>query len=302
VANSNNSPRFANPGAPLTGYPPVYDTRTELELRPRLSLNMIAQRLAGTDGYGPPGFTLATLQETMLGQRNYSADLARAAVVAMCRAHPVLTATDGSRVDVSAACAVLAAWNGRADTSSRGEVLWQQAYGGINYNEDWWRTPFDPAQPLTTPRDLNTGDPAVQQALADTVQFFQASNIPLDIPLGAVQHYAGIALPGCTEGEGCFDRVEGAAPPGGGKANQAAAEPAQPGDASNGSSFIMATELTPQGPRTRTILTYSESANPASSHYADQTALFASSRWVTERFTEAEINADPQLRTATVRG
>ena len=52
VADSNNSPWLANPNAPLTGYPPVYDTRQELELRPRLSLNMIAERLAGTDGYG----------------------------------------------------------------------------------------------------------------------------------------------------------------------------------------------------------------------------------------------------------
>ena len=58
----------------------------------------------------------------MLGQRNYSADLARAAVVAMCRAHPVLTASDGSQVDVRAACPVLDAWNGRADVNSRGDA------------------------------------------------------------------------------------------------------------------------------------------------------------------------------------
>jgi acyl-homoserine-lactone acylase len=292
VANSNNSPRLANPAAPLTGYQPTYDPRIQLELRPRLSLNMISERLAGADGYGPPGFTLTSLQETMLGQRNYGADLARDAVVAMCRAHPVLTATDGSQVDVRAACSVLDAWNGRANVNSRGEVLWQQAYGGLNYTPGWWRVPFDPAQPLTTPRDLNTDDPAVQHALADAVEYFQAHNVPLDIPLGAVQHYAGISLPGCTEGEGCFDRVEGAAPPG----SAAAA------DASNGSSFIMATELTPDGPRTRTILTYSESANPSSPHYSDQTALFSRGRWVTERFTEAEINADPQLQTTTLSG
>jgi acyl-homoserine-lactone acylase len=292
VANSNNSPRLANPAAPLTGYQPIYDPRIQLELRPRLSLNMISERLAGADGYGRPGFTLTRLQETMLGQRNYGADLARDAVVAMCRAHQVLTATDGSQVDVRAACSVLDAWNGRADVNSRGEVLWQQAYGGLNYTPGWWRVPFDPAQPLTTPRDLNTDDPAVRHALADAVEYFQAHNVPLGIPLGAVQHYAGISLPGCTEGEGCFDRVEGAAPPGSAVGT----------DASNGSSFIMATELTPDGPRTRTILTYSESANPSSPHYSDQTALFSRGRWVTERFTEAEINADPQLQTTTLSG
>jgi acyl-homoserine-lactone acylase len=292
VANSNNSPMLANPKAPITGYPPVFDTRPQLELRPRLSLNMIARRLAGTDGLGPPGFTLHTLPETMLGQRNYSADLARAAAVAMCRAHPVLTATDGKQVDVRAACAVLAAWDGRASLGSRGEVLWRQAYGALNYAPaNWWRVPFNPAHPLTTPRGLNTGNPAVRQALADAVQYFQVRHIPPGIPLGSTQHYASIPLPGCTEGEGCFDRVEGVVLRGGNGVDV---------QVDNGSTFIMATQLTPQGPHTRTILTYSESANPDSPHYTDQTVLFAHGRWVTERFTQAQISADPRLQTFTL--
>ena len=205
----------------------------------------------------------------------------------MCRAHPVLTASNGAEVKVTAACGVLAHWNGRADTGSRGEVLWRQAYGGINYTDSWWRIPFDPAHPLTTPRDLNTNDPGVRHALADAVQFFRAKHIPLGIPLGRTQHYAGVGLPGCTEGEGCFDRVEGTVSPGSGMDTAI----------DNGSTFIMATELTPQGPVTRTILTYSESANPDSPHYRDQTVLFARKQWVTERFTQAQINADPHLQT-----
>jgi acyl-homoserine-lactone acylase len=63
---------------------------------------------------------------------------------------------------------------------------------------------------------------------------------------------------------------------------------------------MMATELTPDGPRTRTILTYSESSNPSSPHHTDQTALFSRSQWVTERFTEAEINATPHLDTTVL--
>jgi acyl-homoserine-lactone acylase len=280
VANSNNSPRLANPSAPVTGYPAIFDTRTELELRPRLSLNMITQRLAGADGYGPPGFTLSTLQETMRGERNYSADLARTDVVSMCRAHHVLTATDGTKVNVGAACAILAAWNGRANLHSHGEILWQQAYGQLNYTDSWWRVPFNPAHPRTTPRELNTNDPDVRHALADAVQYFQANHIPLGITPGSTQSYAGVPLPGCTEGEGCFDRVEG----------------------NSGSTFIMAAELTRSGPRTRTILTYSESANPDSPHYSDQTVLYSRKQWVTERFTESQINADPGLRVTVLRG
>jgi acyl-homoserine-lactone acylase len=126
----------------------------------------------------------------------------------------------------------------------------------------------------------------------DAVEFFQASDVPLDISVGATQHYAGIPLGGCTEGEGCFDRDEG---------GPAAGDPVGT-DVNSGSSFIMAVELTRHGPRTRTILTYSESANPDSPHYADQTALFARHQWVTERFTQAQIDADPGLQVTVLRG
>jgi acyl-homoserine-lactone acylase len=194
---------------------------------------------------------------------------------------------------VRAACAVLAAWHGRANLGSRGEVLWRQAYGSLDYAPAaWWRVPFSPAHPLTTPRGLNTSNPAVRQAFAAAVLFFRSHHVPFGIPLGSTQHYASVRLGGCTEGEGCFDRVEGI--PSGGNGVDV--------EASTGSSFIMATELTPQGPRTRTILTYSESANPRSAHYSDQTVLFSRKQWVTEPFTEAQINADPQLRVTTLRG
>jgi hypothetical protein len=92
VANSNNGPYLTNPAAPITGLPGVYNTGTRLGQRAQLGLRMIEQRRDGTDGLGTPGFTLPTLQATMFGDRNYSAELGRADVVAMCRAHPELTA------------------------------------------------------------------------------------------------------------------------------------------------------------------------------------------------------------------
>jgi acyl-homoserine-lactone acylase len=290
VSNSNDSPWLTNPAAPLVGYPQAYgDTGTPRSLRTRLGLAMVAGRLTGTDGLGPPGFTLNTLQGTTLGDRDYSAELGRADVQAMCQAHPVLAASNGQLVQIGPACAVLADWDGRGDIGSRGEVLWRQF---IDQNDGtWWRTPFDPAHPLTTPSGLNTSLPAVQHAFADTVQYFQQSKIPLSISVGTAQQYASTPVPGCDD-EGCFNviltsgplRTDGTYPP-----------------IYGGSSYIMAVELTPNGPRTRTILTYSESANPASPHYRDQTLLFSRKQWVTERFTETEINADPQLRTTIVR-
>jgi acyl-homoserine-lactone acylase len=279
VANSNQSPWLTNPAAPITGYPAIFgDIGTERELRTRLGLDMIAKRLAGSDGLGPRGFTLSTLQATMFGNRNYSADLVRADVVAMCRAHPVLTAGDGARVDVRAACDILESWNGRADVDSRGAALWE-----LFFDDSLFLVPFDPAHPLTTPRGIDGNDPEVQRAFADAVLFLQS-----DHTARSAKRWVGISLHGCLDEKGCFNVIEANGP--------------QPATSIEGSSFVMAVELTPRGPRTRTILAYSESANPASPHYSDQTVLFSRKQWVTERFTEAEITADPHLKTMTLHG
>ena len=264
---------------------------------------MIAQRQAGSDGLGAPRFTLPTLQATMLGDRNYSAELVRSEVIAMCRAHPVLTASDGTRVDVRAACDTLANWDGHADFDSRGGALWEAFF-----DDSLLRVPFDPAHPLTTPRGLDINDPEVQRALADAARFLRRNQTARSAP-----RWAGITVHGCLGEKGCFNviEVEAADSPPGPPPGETGPQTGPPPDPRNqrpggtppaifGSSFIMAVELTPHGPRARTILTHSQSANPASPHHSDQTALFSRRRWVTERFTEAEINADPHLQTTTL--
>jgi acyl-homoserine-lactone acylase len=306
LANSNNSPWLVNPASPITGYPRIYgDAAAEmergLEPRPRVGLDMISRRLAGTDGLGPAGFTLETLQATARGKRNYTADLGRTDLLKTCRAHPVPTASDGRRVDVRAACATLARWDGRGGLDSRGAVLWREFFTGVLDTpppadgpwHGWWRVAFDPAHPVTTPRGFDADDPTPRRALADAVQFFQDNHIPLTLTPGQAQHYESVPVPGCTEGEGCFDRIRTHGPLG---------KDGRYPDVDSGSSFMMAMELTPGGPRARTVLTYSESANPASPHHTDQTVLFSRGQWVTERFTEAEIHADPYLSTTSLGG
>ncbi|MCO6009647.1 penicillin acylase family protein [Actinoallomurus purpureus] len=291
VTNSNMSPWLTNPKAPINGYPAVFgDSGTTRELRTRLSLKMISQRLEGTDGLGPRGFTLPTLQATMLGDRDYSAELGRTDVVKMCRAHPTLTATDGRRVDVRQACTTLAAWDAHTNLDSRGAVLWREFWVRAEDTADRWRVPFDPAHPLTTPREINGDAPGVRRALADAVQTFQNGRIPLSIALGSAQHYQSIPLHGCPDDEGCFNIVDPVGPP---------TTNGYP-DNDHGSTFIMAVELTRRGPRSRTVLTYSESADPGSPHHTEQTVLFSHKRWVIERFADAEIKADPYLRTTTL--
>ena len=42
-------------------------------------------------------------------------------------------------------------------------------------------------------------------------------------------------------------------------------------------------------PRDRTILTYSESANPNSKYYADQTRMFSKKKWLDPPFCEGQV-------------
>ncbi|MEU6717288.1 penicillin acylase family protein [Nonomuraea sp. NPDC046802] len=301
VANSNNTFWMTNPAAPLTGYARVWGkARTQPGPRPRVSLDMIARRLSGSDGLGAPGFTLETLQAAAGSKRNYTFELMRRDLLALCRAGTELTTSAGERVDVRAACATLRGWDGRATLDGEGAILWREFFTGLGrptrpgdpvYSP--WRVPFDPERPLSTPRGLKHDDPVVRQALAEAVYSFQSRGIPLTLTPGQAQRYSSIPIPGCTEGEGCFDRVRMRGPLG--------ADGRYP-EVDTGSSFMMAVDLSRGGPRTRTILTYSLSANPESPHHTDQTALFSRGGWVTERFTEAEIAADPQLKKITVSG
>jgi acyl-homoserine-lactone acylase len=297
VANSNNSAWLTNPAEPITGYPRIFgDTGTVRTLRTRLGLEMVSQRLRGTDGLGPAGFDLRTLQQVMLGDHNYSGELARGQAVAMCRRHPTLTASDGKVVNVAAACPLLARWNLRDDPDSFGAVLWREFWRRGVQASDVYTVPFDPAHPLTTPSTLNTGSHAVRRALADAVQEMRSLHLPLNLPLGTVQHVTAgtrtIPIEGCDNDEGCFNVASL-------PEEQLQRDGSYP-DVIEGSSFIMAIDLTATGPRTRTILTYSESANPASPHHSDQTILYSRKQWVTDRFTEAQIAADPGLETLSL--
>jgi acyl-homoserine-lactone acylase len=174
---------------------------------------------------------------------------------------------------VRGACDILAGWDGRADIDSPGEALWE-----MFFDDSLLIVPFDPAHPLTTPRGIDGNDPAVQRAFADAAQFFQGSDTARGAP-----RWAGITLHGCPEEKGCFNVIEASGPeigpppaqtgprtgpapgqtgpPPGPERQRPSGEP--PATSIDGSSFIMAVELTRHGPRARTILTHSQSANPA---------------------------------------
>jgi acyl-homoserine-lactone acylase len=69
-----------------------------------------------------------------------------------------------------------------------------------------------------------------------------------------------------------------------------------------GSSHIPAVGWDGSGcPVARTPLTYSQSDDPGSAHFSDQTRLFSAGRWVTSRYCEKDVLSSPALKVVTVR-
>lgn len=149
--NMNNSYWLANPEQPLTGFSPVIGSEgTDIGLRPPIGFDIIAQRLAGTDGLGGTKFTLEQLQEVMFNNRNYGAELVVSDLVAACGPRRSVTLEDGTVVDLSEACGVLAAWDQKVELDSRGAHLFKEfvRFGGLQF-----AVPFDPADALTAATD-----------------------------------------------------------------------------------------------------------------------------------------------------
>lgn len=290
VTNSNDSYWLANPEQPLEGYDRIIGTeRTTRSLRTRLGILQVQQRIDGSDGLGAPGFTLPLLQEAMFSNRVYGAELVRDDLVALCRANPSVT-VDGGAVDISEACDVLAAWDMRVDVDSRGAHVFREfaRRGGIRFS-----VPFDVADPVNTPNTLATSDPDVLAALARSVRTFRDAGIALDARLGDIQSEARgdevIPIHGGTGNAGAFNIISNGFDGANGY-----------DDVTAGASIVLAARFGPDGPTSKAVLAYSNSTDPTSPHYADQTRLYSQEQWVDLDYREADILADPALEVTRI--
>lgn len=280
VTQSNDSYWLTNPAQPLTGYSPIWgDEVTPRSLRTRLGLIQVADRVAGTDGYGEPKFDLKSLQQVMYGDRNYGAELTREALAKIC--------WQSERPGIPAACKALAQWDGKVELDSRGAHLFHlfAENGGLKF-----KVPFDPKDPVHTPNTLDTSDPKVLEALAKAVDRLTELGIPADARLGDIQVE--------TRGEERIPIHGGAGPEG--VFNVITVGKLEPKlgwtDIRHGASWIMTMEFTAKGPVSQGILTYSESTDPTSPHHSDQTRLYSQKGWDDLRFTDEAVEAGTQSR------
>ncbi|HKK22184.1 MAG TPA: acylase, partial [Pseudohaliea sp.] len=191
IFNANDSYWLTQPAVPLTGYSPLYGPEaTARSLRTRMNV----QLLAPDSPYGYAGdngrFNRKEVQEALFSNRSLAAELLRGSLVDACRATPVVT-VDGGQRDLTTACDVIAAFDGRYDEDSRGAVLFREWLGRYDYREHFdagslFAEAFDAARPVATPAGL--ADEAIAlEHLAGAAAVLESAGLPLDAPLGAAQ-------------------------------------------------------------------------------------------------------------------
>ncbi len=295
VANSNDSYWLSNDTAPLKGFSPIVGLTDEAQsLRTRSGLVVIHEQMAKA---GRPAITPDVVRGLIFDDRVHAAEVFLDDILAACGGQTSAVAADGKAVDISQACGVLAKWDRRMGVDSVGAALFLEAWRIIGRNEALFATPFDPADPVRTPRGLKraaTVTAAVNRAVADAVVLMGQRGVAVNAPWGtvevAVRGAAHIPLHG---GPGNEDGVL--------NAQQSNWIPGVGYVPFHGSSYIQVVTFDAKGPVAKGILSYSQSTDPASAHYADQTWLYSRKEWNSLPFSPAAIRAQ-QASTEHVGG
>lgn len=295
VENSNDSYWLSNTKQPLEGFDRIIgEERIAQSERTRLAHKMIGEQLAGGGK-----FTLGKLKAMLYNNRAESAELLLDQLISYCNANPTVTGTGGVQ-NTGPACDALESWDGRNNLDSTGGLFFQRVAEKLYLasNGPVYSTPFDYTDPVGTPNGLNTANLDLPVALADTIEEFNSEGMPLGATRREFQTVTrqGKKIPipaGDFEPYGSFNPIWGPWVPGKGIT-----------EVSTGSSFIQAVHLTgAKCPKASMILTYSQSENPRSKHFADQTRrLYSKKKWAVDRFCPRQQKRSPGLKVKRFRG
>jgi acyl-homoserine-lactone acylase len=256
---------------------------TPQHLRTRLGFLQLDERLAERERLGTDD--LAAL---LFSNRVHAAELVLPDLLAACGG--LTDATTG------AACAVLAAWDRKVDLQSRGAILFREFWLHAAALPDKWAIPFDPRDPVHTPRGVAGQALAPMLAmLQDAARHLQARGIPLDAPLGRYQHAIRNGQPVPVHGGiGDVDGVYNALHP--------KIDLSERGyeNVVWGTNYIQLVRFDELGPVAHGLLAYGQSTDPASPYYADQLPLYSAQTLVPLPFTDAQVAADGNYRYVTV--
>lgn len=281
VMNANDSYWLPNPAQKLEGFARIIGCeKCQRTLRTRMVDRYVMDALAKSK-ISPTDLRGFEHQNRVMGAEVMSVgnDLVK-----------VCEAADGGD-----ACPMLQSWDKTSNVGSRGNQIFEEFVTRLPTlplvgTQAYWRVPFDEADPVNTPRDLDETNPQVVQAMKDAIAYLRENNVAMNATWGSLQVAGDTGAPPIPLGGGLGDEA--------GNANALASRnPVQNGDrykpVTYGSSHIEAISfLDGGGLDARTILTYGQSEDPTSPWSKDQTELFGKKEWVSFPFTAAQIKAD----------
>lgn len=315
VLNANDPHWLSSVAEPLEGYSSLHGfERTPQSGRTRQN-HLVAGRLADVGGV-----TGRAVLDALFANEVGTAEWLCGPVVERARAARTVTIGDET-VDLVEAAGVLDRWDRRCDLDSVGAALWRELLAGFAPADlldagPLYAVPFDPDDPVGTPRDLadppDDGPDPVLHALGRAVLALTAADVPLDAPLGDVQWAARgderIPVHGGPEIEGVANVLSPIAARGSSSSQPVPPRPpvvdgrgatsglAQGGyPCTYGASIVMAVEMRPDGPSGVGLLAYGQSSDPASPHHVDGTRAYAAKEVRPLLFDDAAIEADPNL-------
>ncbi len=251
VMNANDSYWTPNADVRLEGYAGIIGCeRCERTMRTRMVTRYVTDRLARNGGRG---------KESPRSLRLHEHENRMRAVEVMRAGNDLDELCDAT--GETAACAVLATWDGRSRRTSVGTHIFEEFIARAP-EASLWEVPFSAADPFNTPRDLNEGNADVQAAIEAAIQSLRSRGVALDAPWGRLQVAGDRGAKPIGLGGGTGDDA--------GNANALASyQPVQNKGrykpVTYGSSHIQAIAFKGRGKvSARTILTYSQYENPRS--------------------------------------
>ena len=297
AANSNDSYWLSNPDQPLEGFPTtmgfIGHEGQQQNLRTQINHQMVAQRMDASDGFdASAGFTLASLQQLMYANRVFAAELVLDDVLTVCKD------LGGSSEGALRACDSLSQWDRLANVDSRGTQVFTEFWKAISAggspfenavtDQSLWLEDFDPARPLATPSRFDLAQGAnverITGALEQAAQALDMAGVDFGAPWGEVQVLPrnGIDVPihGGSGSMGVFGAISSGLSEGGYRT------------ISGGNSYIQTVTWDESDcPIADAIITTSQSINPESPYYSDQSELYSRKEWVRMPFCDEEIEA-----------
>ena len=283
---------------------------------------------AGQDGR----FGARDLIETIWNDRALHAELLLPELRERCTLigeTPVTRADDGGAREVATGCAALAAWDGTYGVASTGAHLFRVALARLFAREDLaLPIDFDPADPAATTfvfddaETRGTADDVGLQALASALDVLASVDIAPDATLGSVQTWrpSGGAPPGGEPvaladpipwhgGSGSLDgafnavgvvtspviedsRFPRLAPTVLPATDGLSAVPGEGWRIARGTSWHFGLAFTDDGPEAYGLVSYSQSSDPASPHFVDQSLAYSAKEARPLRYDEADIAAN----------